>query len=54
MHTIVRVSGDVKKELSMEERLRLVEEELARVRETLDRLVERGEAGAVQGSLPAV
>ena len=34
MHTIVRVYDDVEKEPSMEERLRLVEDELARVRQT--------------------
>ena len=54
MHTIVRVSDDVAKELSTEERLRLVEDELARARQTLQKLFEKGEAGSVPGSFPAV
>ena len=43
MHTLVRVSEKVEeKELSMEERLRLVENELGRMREVLAKLVEKG------------
>jgi hypothetical protein len=53
MHTIVRVSDEVEKELSLEERLRLVEDELVKVRQTLEGLVKRGEAGPVPDSPPA-
>ena len=43
MHTLVRVSEKVEEvELSMEERLRLVENELGRMREVLAKLVEKG------------
>ena len=47
MHTIVRVSerGE-KKELSMGERMRLVEDELAKVRQTLAKLVEKSTEGS--------
>lgn len=44
MHTIVRVSEDVEKELTTEERLRLVEGELAGMRQILERLAGRGAA----------
>lgn len=53
MHTIVRVSEEAEKDLSMEERLRLVEGELARMRQTFERLVERGGNVSVPGSFPA-
>ena len=64
MHTIVRVYDNVEKEPSIEERLRLVEDELARVRQTfggelvrmrqaIETLVERSDAGSVLGSTPA-
>lgn len=53
MHTIVRVSEDAEMELTIEERLRLVEDELARMRQTLERLVGRGEVGSAPGSPPA-
>ena len=43
MHTLVRISEEVEeKELSMEDRLRLVEDELAKMRQLLTKLVERG------------
>jgi hypothetical protein len=35
MHTLVRVPEKTEKELSMEERLRLIEDELAKTRQTL-------------------
>lgn len=47
MHTIVRVSEkSEKKELTMEERMRLVEDELAKVRHTLAKLVEKSTEGS--------
>jgi hypothetical protein len=47
MHTIVRVSEKrEEKELSMEDRMRLVEDELAKVRQTLAKLVEKSAEGS--------
>lgn len=47
MHTIVRVTDKVEeKELSMEDRLRLVEDELGRMRQLLVKLVEKGLEGS--------
>ena len=47
MHTLVRVPETVEeKELSMEERLRLVEAELTRMRQLLAKLVEKGTEGS--------
>ena len=46
MHTIVRVSEKVEENaLSMEERLRLVEGELGKMRQLLAKLVEKGSGG---------
>ena len=47
MHTIVRVSEKREvKEISMEERMRLVEGELSKIRQTLAKLVERSTEGS--------
>ena len=47
MHTIVRVAEKVEeKKLSMEDRLRLVEDELGRMRQLLVKLVEKGLEGS--------
>jgi hypothetical protein len=47
MHTLVRVPETVEeKELSMEERLRLVEAELTKMRLLLAKLVEKGTEGS--------
>ena len=47
MHTLVRISEEVEEnELSMEDRLRLVEDELAKMRQLLTKLVERGIEGS--------
>lgn len=47
MHTLVRVSEkDEEKEISVEERLRLVEDELARMGQLLARLVEKSTEGS--------
>jgi hypothetical protein len=47
MHTIVRVSErGQEKQLSMEERMQLVEDELAKVRRTLAKLVEKSTEGS--------
>lgn len=47
MHTIVRVAEKVEEtELSMEDRLRHVEDELGRMRQLLTRLVEKGLEGS--------
>jgi len=47
MHAIVRVSKKVKdNKLSTEERLRLVEDELGKMRQLLAKLVEKGSGGS--------
>jgi len=47
MHTLVRVSEKVEeKELSMEERLRHVEDELTKMRQLLAKLAGKGEEGS--------
>jgi len=47
MHTLVRVSETVEEEeLSIEERLRLVEDELTKMRELLAQLVRRSTEGS--------
>lgn len=47
MHTIVRVTEGVEEEeLSVEDRLRLVEDELGRVKQLLLKLVEKGLEGS--------
>jgi len=46
MHTVVRISEKVEKELSMEERLQHVEEELGKMRQILSNLVEKGMGGS--------
>jgi len=49
MHTIVRVSEKVEENiLSMEERLRLVEGELGKMRQLLAKLVEKCSEGGCQ------
>lgn len=46
MHTIVRISEKAEEELSMDERLRLIEDELMKMRQLLAELVERGVEGS--------
>ena len=47
MHTLVRVSERVEEtEITVEDRLQLVEEELAKIRQILTKFVERGTEGS--------
>jgi hypothetical protein len=46
MHTVVKVPEKAERELSTEERLRLIEDELAKMRQILGKLVEKSTEGS--------